>query len=71
MSETRAYSEEGPQCPHCGRQFIADDGCYYRTEYTEDDCDQCGKKFSVEVCHTTSWVCDVIEPDPVAAGERT
>src|SRR6185312_11677433 len=33
MSDKRTYSEEGPQCPHCGRQFTADDGAYYQNEY--------------------------------------
>src|SRR6185437_13304225 len=71
MSDKRTYSEEGPQCPHCGRQFTADDGAYYQNEYTEDDCDECGKKFSVEVCQTTSWSCDVIEtPSAVPRPER-
>lgn len=56
------YSHEGPQCPHCLRQFTADDRFYYdENNYTEDQCDECGGKFTVEVCHSTSWSCEAIE----------
>jgi hypothetical protein len=62
MSET--YSSEGPQCPHCGRQFTADEPHYYdEMNYTEDDCDECGKKFSVNVCMSIAWSCEAIEDD--------
>lgn len=57
------FSTEGPQCPHCGRQYTADEGYYYQTDYTEEECDECGNKFRIEVSHTTSWTC---EPIPAA-----
>jgi transposase-like protein len=57
----QTYSEEGPQCPYCERQYTADDGGYYDvSNYTEEICDQCGKKFSVEVHISTSWTCEPI-----------
>lgn len=55
------YSDEGPQCPYCGRQYTADDPGYYRDDYTEEDCDNCGKKFSVSVNHSVSWACEPID----------
>jgi transposase-like protein len=56
MSET--YSTEGPKCPHCGRQFTADDPIYFDEQgYTEEECDDCGKSFDVEVYNCTSWTC--------------
>jgi len=60
MSET--YSTEGPRCPYCERQYTADEGYYYdEYGYTSENCDSCGKTFSVEVCHTVAWVCEAIE----------
>ena len=56
----QTYSTEGPQCPYCGRQYTADDGSYYNPAYTEETCDQCSKKFSVEVRTETTWTCDPI-----------
>jgi DNA-directed RNA polymerase subunit RPC12/RpoP len=59
MPET--YSTEGPICPHCKRQFTADEPHYYdETGYTEDECDNCGKKFSVRVYVSTSWTCEAV-----------
>lgn len=52
------YSHEGPQCPYCGRQYIADEPGYYdEMGYTEETCDSCGNTFDVEVYSTTSWTC--------------
>lgn len=57
------YSIEGPQCPYCGRQYTADEAHYYdEMNYTEEDCDNCGKKFGVSVCTSVSWACEAIEP---------
>lgn len=59
-----SYSTEGPQCPHCGRQFTADGPEYYdESQYTKDECDECGKEFSVSVCNSTSWTCEAMPPD--------
>ena len=56
------YSTEGPKCPHCGSQFTADESFFYdETGYTEDECPDCGKKFSVSVCIETSWTCAPIK----------
>jgi rRNA maturation protein Nop10 len=56
------YSHEGPKCPHCGRQFTADEPHYYdEMRYTRDDCDECGKPFSVSVHVSTTWSCEPIE----------
>jgi len=60
MSET--YSNEGPQCPYCGRQYTADEPGYYdEMNYTEETCDSCGNKFSVDVCVSIAWLCEAIE----------
>lgn len=56
------YSTEGPQCPHCGRQFVADDPGYFDDmNYTEETCDACGGEFTVRVYTETSWTCDFKE----------
>lgn len=50
------YSSEGPKCPYCGRQYTADEPYFYDVnKYTEQECDQCGKTFDVEVCHSVDW----------------
>jgi len=57
------YSNEGPECPHCGRQYTADDPFYYdESNLTEMDCDRCGKTFEVAVYTSTSWTCNVKDP---------
>lgn len=57
------YSTEGPQCPYCGRQYTANDASYYdESNYTSQECDGCGKTFSVEVFTQTSWTCEPIGP---------
>lgn len=61
LSSTETYSSEGPQCPYCGRQYTADEpGFYDEQRYTEEDCDNCGRKFSVSVNHSTTWTCEAI-----------
>lgn len=65
------YSTDGPECPHCGRQFTPDDSYYYDADnYTKQDCDDCGKQFSVEVHHSVSWSCEVI-PDAVSTQKES
>lgn len=55
---TYTYSNEGPKCPYCGRQYTADDAGYYdERTYTEETCDSCEKTFDVEVYHSVSWTC--------------
>lgn len=67
MAET--YEHEGPKCPHCGRQYTADEPHYYDdSNYTEDECDQCGGKFTVRVDHWTTWSCTAIAPPPQTDG---
>ena len=62
MGEAETYSTEGPKCPHCGRQFIADEAHHYdKMNYTEDECPSCGGKFKVEVYHDVSWACTAIK----------
>lgn len=52
------YESEGPKCPHCGRQFTADEPHYFdESNYSEDECDSCGKAFKVEVCVSVAWRC--------------
>lgn len=52
------HESEGPKCPHCGHQYIADDPHYYdEMNYTADECDTCGKPFKVVVYTSTYWTC--------------
>jgi hypothetical protein len=57
------YEGEGPKCPYCGRQFTADEAGYYEPRYTQDDCDECGETFEVEVIHDTHWRCTTRDSD--------
>ena len=58
----RSYSLDGPKCPKCGFIFTPDEGYYYdNNRYTSDKCQECGTKFSVEVHHSTSWLCKLVE----------
>ena len=69
MSET--YSNDGPQCPHCGRQYTADEPHYYdEMNYTRDTCDECEKPFAVRVHTSVSWWCEPMEPPAVAETSR-
>lgn len=61
---TTSYSCDGPQCPKCGFTFTPDESFYYEPRYTEDTCQECGCKFSVEVHHSVSWECAVIPHTP-------
>lgn len=62
LNDTETFSKDGPQCPYCGRQYTADEGHYYdESNYTKEDCDECGRTFSVEVHHSTSWACTQID----------
>lgn len=56
------YSQDGPECPYCGREFTPDEGYYYEKAFTSMDCDECEKTFKVEVYHSTSWRCHPIDP---------
>ena len=67
-NENESYSTEGPECPSCGFTFTPDEPHYFdETGYTEETCQDCGSKFRVEVFHTVSWSCELIEPQPIAA----
>ena len=56
--ETETYSNEGPKCPYCGRQYIPDEGYYFDEQnYDEETCADCEKTFNVSVHHSTSWTC--------------
>lgn len=76
LPASETYSNEGPQCPHCGRQYTADEGHYYDEQnYTEETCDECNKPFSVSVCTTVAWSCEPIqsvddEPAPALASDQ-
>ncbi len=62
----RSYSTAGPQCPHCGFTITPDESIYYEPRYTEEECQECGTKFKVEVHHSVAWACEPI----VVVGER-
>jgi DNA-directed RNA polymerase subunit RPC12/RpoP len=62
MTLLKTYSTEGPRCPYCSSQFTADEGCYYdESNYTEQECDECGKTFNVSVYTQTSWICTPVD----------
>ena len=69
MDET--YSSIGPECPHCGREFVADESWWYEQNNFEDglECDECGETFDVEVSIETTWTCRE-RPPKAGAGER-
>jgi hypothetical protein len=57
--DEETFSSEGPICPHCRRQYTADESFYYdEIQFTEMTCDECDKTFSVSVCTTTTWTCE-------------
>lgn len=59
------YSDEGPKCPHCHAQITADDPLYYdEMNYSSDECDECGGKFTVSVNTTTTWWCEAVVEEP-------
>jgi|GEM_PF-3337308 len=71
LSQKRTYSTSGPECPYCGRQYTPDEPHYYdESNYTEQECDDCGNTFMVEVYHSTSWTCEAFESTPPPRGER-
>jgi predicted RNA-binding Zn-ribbon protein involved in translation (DUF1610 family) len=56
------HSDEGPQCPHCNCVITPDENHYYDEQrYTQDECPECGKMFSVRVEAQVSWICAPIE----------
>ena len=56
------YESEGPKCPHCGRQYTADEAHYFdEMNYTEEVCDECHKPFKVLVYSSTTWTCSAKE----------
>lgn len=67
MTDRETYSEEGPQCPHCNRQFTADEAVFFdAANYTSQGCDECGKTFKVSVYTSTSWTCEPLETEAAA-----
>ena len=57
--DKETYSDLGPICPHCGREYTADEPFYYDEMLTELECDECEKTFNVRVYHDVSWTCTV------------
>jgi predicted amidophosphoribosyltransferase len=65
---TWTYSDDGPECPYCGRQFTPDESFYYDAlAFTEMNCDECGEPFKVEVHHSVSWRCGPMPELPIRA----
>jgi DNA-directed RNA polymerase subunit RPC12/RpoP len=55
----KTYSTSGPRCPYCGFQYTPDEPHYFdESNYTEEDCSDCGRTFSVSVYTSTSWTCE-------------
>ena len=62
MSGPDTYSNIGPECPYCGIVITPDtDSFYDEVLYTEQECPECGKKYSVQVHTDTTWICETIE----------
>jgi Zn ribbon nucleic-acid-binding protein len=62
------FSSEGPICPHCQRQYTADEAWYYdEMRLTEMECEECGKTFSVSVFTQTTWTCEPKDRPPALA----
>ena len=62
VERKETYSDEGPRCPYCSRQYTADEPDYYDEQgYTEETCDECEKTFDVAVYISTSWTCTARE----------
>lgn len=60
----RSFSTDGPKCPKCGFTFTPDESHYYdEHRYTEDECQECGCKFSVRVNLSASWTCQAVARD--------
>lgn len=53
-------------CPYCGWKFEPDEGCYYDEDFTEMDCNDCEKTFTVSVEHSTTWSTEKREETPNA-----
>lgn len=60
--QTETFSTDGPTCPHCGRVYTPDEPHYFDERgYTQETCDECERPFKVEVQHSVSWSCEVID----------
>lgn len=67
-----SYSHDGPECPRCAFTFTPDEPHYYdEARYTEDECQECGCKFTVSVAITTSWSCEEIVAAHGEGSEKT
>ena len=53
---TTIYSDEGPTCPTCGRQYTADSDDLFRDTYAME-CDSCGSSYTVVTEISTMWIC--------------
>jgi transposase-like protein len=61
--ELEEYSNgDGPICPSCKRQYVADEGFYYNDRGFEMECDQCRKTFWVQPYTTTTWTTTMPKP---------
>lgn len=52
------YSTDGPVCPYCGKLHKPDEGFFYNEDYSEQQCWQCDRVFSVRVYISHSWTCE-------------
>lgn len=46
---------EGPECPHCGETYTADEPHYHDTHGFKMNCDGCGKEFQVWPNIEVTW----------------
>lgn len=59
MNESK-YSDDGPICPVCDREFVPDEGSWF--ESGPVDCDQCETRFYMEVENNPLWRTYLPEP---------
>lgn len=63
--EAETFETEGPKCPHCARQYTADEPHYFdEMNFTEMVCDGCARPFKVMVYTSTTWTCTPISQEP-------
>jgi len=56
--EDYTFSTNGPICPHCGKQYFADERRWFDESNLKDfKCDKCKNPMKVEVETETTWTC--------------
>jgi len=70
MSDTGEYRyEDNPTCPYCGEQYIPYhcEGLQFDGDSTIDECEMCGRKYTLTLCVTYEYISDPLPAAPLAA----